>query len=205
MPRLTAAAAALGHRRSRLAGPPARSCRGDGWGRRDAGPLALLMMNDGLGHGPDAAAAADAALASFQQSALVSPAALLEEAHGRMRATRGAASALVALDISAASLTFSGAGNICGRLISGVDDRSLMSQHGTLGVQIRRLQDIVYDWPEHAILVLHSDGIATRWTLDGAPGLLQCDPAVIAGWIIRDHSRGRDDATVVVVRRTRPR
>ena len=76
-----------------------------------------------------------------------------------------------------------------------------MSQHGTLGVQIRRLQDVAYDWPEHAILAMHSDGIVTRWTLDDAPGLLQCDPAVIAGWILRDHSRGRDDATIVVVKR----
>jgi hypothetical protein len=77
----------------------------------------------------------------------------------------------------------------------------LLSQHGTLGLQIRKLQDVVYDWPPHAVLILHSDGIVTRWSLDDTPGLLQADPAVIAGWVLRDHLRGRDDATVVVVRR----
>ena len=76
-----------------------------------------------------------------------------------------------------------------------------MSQPGTLGLQMRRVQDVVHDWPEHAILVLYSDGIVSRWSLADAAGLLQCEPMVIAGWIMRDHCRGRDDATVVVVRR----
>ncbi|RZJ13616.1 MAG: hypothetical protein EOP39_00600 [Rubrivivax sp.] len=180
---------------------PGEQVSGDGWGVREAASSMLLMVADGLGHGPDAAAAADAALAAFQALAADSPAAVLEGAHGRMRATRGAAVAVAAFSSAHSKLSFAGAGNICARLISGVEDRSLLSQHGTLGVQIRRLQDISYEWPEHAILVMHSDGIVTRWTLNDAPGLLQCDAAVIAGWILRDHSRGRDDATVVVVKR----
>ena len=62
-------------------------------------------------------------------------------------------------------MVYAGAGNIAGRMISGVEDRSLMSQHGTLGVQIRKLQDVRYAWPDHSIVVLHSDGLATRWNL----------------------------------------
>jgi anti-sigma regulatory factor (Ser/Thr protein kinase) len=180
---------------------PGERVSGDGWGLRERASNTMLMVADGLGHGPDAAAAADAALAAFQALAAESPAAVLEAAHDRMRATRGAAVAIAAFSASHARLSFAGAGNICARLISGVQDRSLLSQHGTLGVQIRRLQDMAYEWPEHAVLVMHSDGIVTRWTLNDAPGLLQCDAAVIAGWILRDHSRGRDDATVVVVKR----
>jgi hypothetical protein len=86
-------------------------------------------------------------------------------------------------------------------VISGVEDRSLMSQHGTLGVQVRRLQDVSYVWPDHSIVVLHSDGLNTRWNLKEVGGLLQCDPAVIAGWLVRDHTRGHDDVTVVVLKR----
>ncbi len=96
---------------------------------------------------------------------------------------------------------FCGAGNIAGRLISGIGDRSLLSQHGTVGLQIRACRTSATSGREHAILVLHSDGIATRWNLADVGGLLQCDPVVIAGWLIRDQLRGRDDATVVVVRR----
>jgi len=80
-------------------------------------------------------------------------------------------------------------------------ERAVLRQQRAVGLQVRRLQDVVYDWPPHAVLVLHSDGIVSRWSLADTPGLLQADPAVIAGWIARDHLRGRDDATVVVVRR----
>ena len=43
------------------------------------------------------------------------------------------------------------------RLSPGIEDRPLMSQHGTLGIQIRRLQDVSHTGSRHAILVLHSD------------------------------------------------
>ena len=183
---------------------PGESVSGDAWALRRDGTQWSLALADGLGHGPDAATAADRLMALLGEAApglLASPAAFLDSAHEPLRSTRGCAAAMVALDEGGASLRFGGAGNVIGRLISGVADRSLLSQHGTLGLQVRRLQDVVYDWPPHAVLVLHSDGIVSRWSLADTPGLLQADPAVIAGWIARDHLRGRDDATVVVVRR----
>lgn len=188
---------------------PGETVSGDAWAlRRDRDrdqdqDRWSLAVADGLGHGVDAAAAADklmALLARAEPGHLASPAAFLERSHDSLRSTRGAASAALSLTPDG-PLRFAGAGNISGRLISGVSDRTLLSQHGTLGLQIRRLQDVVYDWPPHAVLVLHSDGIVSRWSLEETPGLLQADPAVIAGWILRDHLRGKDDATVVVVRR----
>jgi anti-sigma regulatory factor (Ser/Thr protein kinase) len=180
---------------------PGERVSGDSWGLRLKNGRTELLVADGLGHGPDAAAAADLALDLFQRAAAAAPAAVLEGAHDTLRSTRGAAVAIVAIEPGLDRLVFAGAGNIAGRLITGVSDRGLMSQPGTLGVQIRRLQDTVHDWPEHAILVLYSDGIVSRWSLADAAGLLACEPMVIAGWIMRDHCRGRDDATVVVVRR----
>jgi len=183
-----------------LAAPGETVC-GDAWSFRADGDNASVMVADGLGHGPVAAEAADAALAIFAARPADSPARMLTLAHDALRSTRGAAVAVAALDAGAGTLLFCGAGNIAGRLISGIGDRSLLSQHGTVGLQIRHLQDMPYEWGEHAILVLHSDGLATRWTLADVGGLLQCHPVVIAGWLIRDQVRGRDDATVVVVRR----
>ncbi|MBO9687832.1 MAG: SpoIIE family protein phosphatase [Mitsuaria chitosanitabida] len=187
-----------------LAAPGETIC-GDGWGLRREGARWIVGLADGLGHGAAAAEASDRFVALLlgeaTDRALASPAAFLEDAHERMRATRGAAGAALALEEGQSSLRFAGAGNIVGRLISGVSDRTLLSQHGTLGLQVRRLQDVVYDWPPHAVLVLHSDGIVSRWSLEDTPGLIQAAPAVIAAWVLRDHLRGRDDACVVVVRR----
>ena len=179
---------------------PGETISGDAWDIRIEDGRAVVIVADGLGHGPDAAVAAAEALKAFA-TARGSPAAMLERAHPLMRGTRGAAVAVAALDASAGGIVYAGAGNISGRMISGIEDRSLMSQLGTLGVQIRRLQDVNYAWPDHSIVVMHSDGLLTRWNLKDVGGLLQCDPAVIAGWLVREATRGHDDVTVVVLKR----
>jgi len=179
---------------------PGEAVSGDAWDIRIDGGKATVIVADGLGHGPVAAEAADAAMKVFA-TATGSPAAILERAHPLLRGTRGAAVSIVEADARAGTVVYAGAGNISGRLISGIEDRALMSQHGTLGVQIRRLQDVHYPWPDHSLLVLHSDGLATRWHLKEVGGLLQCDPAVVAGWLLRDYTRGHDDVTIVVLKR----
>jgi anti-sigma regulatory factor (Ser/Thr protein kinase) len=186
-----------------LAAPGETVC-GDAWCVRldNGGTRARLLMADGLGHGPDAALAADAAMAVLRSDRAggESPSAVLGAAHAALRGTRGAAAAMAVLDSAARTVVFAGAGNIAGRLLSGVEDRALLSQHGTVGLQMRTLADLVYPWPAHACLVLHSDGVTSRWQLGADAAVLQCDPGVIAAWLLRDHLRGRDDATVVVIR-----
>jgi anti-sigma regulatory factor (Ser/Thr protein kinase) len=179
---------------------PGETESGDAWGLKINEGKATVIVADGLGHGPSAAAASTTAIETFATST-GPPAAILERCHQALTSTRGAAVAIAELDAKAGKVTFGGAGNVIGRLISGVEDRSLVSQHGTVGMQIRQLRDVAVPWPEHALLVLHSDGIISRWSLADVGGLLQCDPSVIAAWIVRDHTRGGDDVTVVVVKR----
>lgn len=198
--RSVAPTAAFSHGAVSIAAPGETQC-GDAWSVVQQAGMAAIIVVDGLGHGPLAAEAAAAAVSVFDASPFNVPSQTLERAHGAMRATRGAAAAIVQLDLDREAVTFCGVGNISGRLVSGVEDRSLMSHHGTLGLEVRRMQDANYAWPGHAVVVLHSDGIVSRWDLRDAPGLLQCDPTVIAAWVLRDHVRGRDDACVVVVRR----
>lgn len=184
---------------------PGEVISGDAWDIRFEGDHACVIVADGLGHGPEAAAAAQVAMDAFRAADLGdgfgSPSTVLEQAHPLMRQTRGAAVSICALDLAANKVVAAGAGNVSGRVICGLSDRSLLSQHGTLGLRIRTLQDASYAWPEHALLVMHSDGLKTRWSLDQVSGLLRCDPAVIAAWLVRDHTRGLDDVLVVVVKR----
>jgi len=175
---------------------------GDAWSVvRDGRRLALLVA-DGLGHGPFAREAAVAAVDEFENASFQGPSEVLGRVHEQLRSTRGAAVAVAQLDRDSNEFAFAGAGNIAGRLISGVVDRSLVSQHGTAGIQIRSLRDVSYPWTEHALLVMHSDGLTTRWSIEESKHLLQRHPSVIAAWLIRDHARGRDDVTVVVLRRS---
>ena len=95
----------------------------------------------------------------------------------------------------------SGAGNIMGRVLSGIEDRTLLSQHGTAGVTIRSPDEMQVVWPEHALLVACSDGIETRWKPELLVPVLGRDPSIAAALLMRAHCRGRDDATVAVLRR----
>lgn len=184
---------------------PGETVSGDGWACIVAAGRAVVMMADGLGHGPQAAEASDLAIQMFAAHADSRPQDIVQSLHGALRSTRGAAVAVAELDAAGRCITFCGVGNIVGRLMSATQDKSMLSQHGTAGVQIRSPRDIGYDWPDHSLLILHSDGIATRWDLSRSPAIVQHSTAVIAAWILRDFSRGRDDATVVVVRAIRHR
>jgi anti-sigma regulatory factor (Ser/Thr protein kinase) len=182
---------------------PGETVCGDAWALREGDGTMSVILADGLGHGPHAAEAADKACDVFL-TVPGTPAQVLERAHLSLKATRGAAVSIAALDGGTDAVKFAGAGNVSGRVMSGVGEKNLMSQHGTVGLSMRKLVDVDQSWPDHALLVLHSDGIATRWSLGDAVGLLQCDPVLIAAWLIRDHCRGRDDATAVVIRRREP-
>ncbi|HYD98885.1 MAG TPA: ATP-binding SpoIIE family protein phosphatase [Alphaproteobacteria bacterium] len=182
-----------------IAMPGEEQC-GDGWffAHRERG--ALLMLADGLGHGPLAADAAHAAIAACRAHPERGATQLLDDIHHALRSTRGAAVAVAELDIAARRLVFAGLGNILGTICDGGGARRTVSHNGIAGHQMRRIQEFSYALDEGAVLVLQSDGLATSWNPAAHPGLWSRDPAVIAGVLYRDHCRGRDDATVVVVR-----
>ncbi|HEX6630104.1 MAG TPA: ATP-binding protein [Gemmatimonadaceae bacterium] len=180
---------------------------GDAWAVARHGGGTVVMVADGLGHGPDAAAAADAAVAVFRRRSQEAPAAILAHCHGALRATRGAAVAVAAVDWTARTVRFAGVGNIAASLVvpehGGERGRSFASMNGIVGQQMRTVNEYVQPWPAGACLVLHSDGLATRWRLDAYPGLVARHPALVAGVLWRDFTRGRDDVTVLVARESR--
>jgi anti-sigma regulatory factor (Ser/Thr protein kinase) len=164
------------------------------------GRLSVLLV-DGLGHGPEAAAAAHEAVAVFDQHPFEEPTALAKAIDARMRGTRGGAMALAHVDSDKRSLRYVGIGNISGSLrdSSGAPGRGLFSHHGIVGVQLRKVQEFEYPLPARGFLIMHSDGLRARWSFDNYPGLLRRHPGVVAGTLYRDFSRGRDDVTVAVI------
>ncbi len=173
---------------------------GDAWAVR-YGPLSTrFLLVDGLGHGPDAAAASALAVALFEQNAQRPLEPLLQLIHAGLRGTRGAAVALAEWVAATGLVHFVGVGNLSGRLLDGGRNRHMLSHNGTAGVEARKIQVYPYPWPAGGLMVLHSDGLAAHWSLAAYPGLADRDPALIAGMLYRDHQRPRDDSTVVVAR-----
>jgi len=179
---------------------PGELVSGDTWAVSRSAGKALVLLADGLGHGPAAHEAASAAAAAFHRHATESPVQVLQHIHAALRPTRGAAVGVAEVDTAHRTVRFAGLGNIAGTIIDNGATRSMVSHHGTAGHDARRFDEFSYPWSAGAQLVLHSDGLITHWTLDAHPGLLAKHPALAAAVLYRDFRRGRDDTTVVVVR-----
>ena len=120
--------------------------------------------------------------------------------HGALAATRGAAGAVARIVPAKKHGSFAGVGNIACRVETSGERRQLVSHSGTLGHVMRRVQEFEFDFPAGALLILQSDGLTTRWSGEDYPGLLAKHAGLIAGVLYRDHNRGTDDVTVVVLK-----
>jgi anti-sigma regulatory factor (Ser/Thr protein kinase) len=176
---------------------------GDAWESVcDAGGITLVMA-DGLGHGPEAAHAAGAAVETLRRNPDERPVQLLDRMHARLRSTRGAAIGILRHDAGSDSLGFAGVGNIAACICEGSERRMMVSHNGIVGHKIHRSEEYRYPWPPQALLVAHSDGIESHWDVAAFPGLGVSHPSLIAAMLYRQHSRKRDDVVVVVARQRR--
>jgi hypothetical protein len=178
---------------------PKETACGDAWRAARSERTISLLVVDGLGHGPLAAEAAEVVAALFEKNPHDAPRAHIEAAHAGLSGTRGAAMAVARIDPQAGKLTNAGEGNISGSLLENGASRGLVSHNGIVGHQVRKVQEFEYIWQAQSMLIMHSDGLQTRWSLGKHFGLALRHPAVIAGVLYRDFKRGNDDATVLVV------
>jgi anti-sigma regulatory factor (Ser/Thr protein kinase) len=208
---------------------PGEEVCGDGWQAQSDQSGFTIAVADGLGHGAEAHVAATAALEVLRRRAGLMPGALMELSHAALRPTRGAALALARFDLVRSTVSFCGTGNISAvaygtgkpnhgaaghgasasagntadEADAAIDARSsyqIVSRNGIVGHTMRGTQEFELAWRNNGVLILHSDGVGTRWDLDAWPGLAQQSAVVIAAVLYRDFSRRRDDATVVVVK-----
>lgn len=173
---------------------------GDAWSVSQGSGRVVVFVVDGLGHGPDAAAASRAALEAVQKNLHRDAPNLMEAVHGALRPTRGAAAAVALLQPESELCLFCGIGNIAASIRSAGKSRSMVSHNGILGHQVRKMQEFQYPFPKGALLIMHSDGIATHWDLAAYPGIEARHPALVSAALFRDHSRPRDDLTVLALR-----
>jgi anti-sigma regulatory factor (Ser/Thr protein kinase) len=172
---------------------------GDAWRIVVGRQRVSVLLVDGLGHGPEAAATAAIAAEMFRRVASEAPEAALLALSEAMRGSRGAALSVAVIDQAARVTRFSGVGNVDGRVIALAGTEHLTPQNGIVGHTMPAARCVNVFWPVGARLVMHSDGITTRWRLDAYPGLIAAHPALVAGVIYRDFGRERDDCTVLVL------
>jgi anti-sigma regulatory factor (Ser/Thr protein kinase)/serine/threonine protein phosphatase PrpC len=173
---------------------------GDAYAVREVDGRRQILLCDGLGHGPLAASAAQAVINEFAAAPARGPKDVMDHIHQRTRHTRGTVAGIAELDAAGAVVRFAGIGNISAVIVAGDQRRTFVSLPGVLGQQRRESREFEYPMPDDGLVILHSDGLTDRWSLDAYPGLRDHTPLVIAATLLRDAARRRDDAAVLVAR-----
>jgi negative regulator of sigma-B (phosphoserine phosphatase) len=160
--------------------------------RESAVGHAMLAVVDGLGHGPDAAAASRKAidalnLMSFDIGVLDA----MQELHSELRGTRGAAATLCI--IKDFKLEICAVGNVSLMCVNCTVP--LVLSAGVLGHQVARFRVAGCLLPRQARLALLSDGVSVRFRLEDYKHL---EPHAACQEIVARYRRKEDDATVLV-------
>lgn len=181
---------------------PGEVSSGDGFFvRRERGRTVGAVV-DGLGHGALASSERERALevmSALEES--LSPGDHLRAIHGETTRSGGLAASVVAIEPERERLVFAGVGNVSGRVLyPDGESASLVTLGGILGRAPFHVKEMERPWRPGAVVVLHSDGITTRWQPKDYRWSARRDPAVLAGVLMRDYRRPRDDASVLVLR-----
>jgi phosphoserine phosphatase RsbX len=167
------------------------------------GAGALIGVLDGLGHGSDAADAADCGVGILADARDEPLDVLFQSCHRGLSSTRGAAITLARIDFHNDTVSWIGVGNVAADLVAkhpgGVEVRSSARLAG--GIVGYRMPDVLVpqDVPIRPgdLLVFVSDGIIEGHLNDidfAAPAL------VIAEQILDSHAKDNDDALVLAAR-----
>ena len=171
---------------------------GDAFAAVRAGDVLTGVLCDGLGHGSRAAEAADEAVRAVLEQPGSEPGDLVRLVHQRLSGTRGGAVAVV--QVTGSAVRFAGLGNVAAWIIAAGHRSGLVSVPGIAGHQARSIRTFDYQLPAGAAIVLHSDGLTSRWDIQALPGLESRDPLVIAAVLLAEAGVHRDDAGILVLK-----
>jgi hypothetical protein len=183
---------AIGHAGRPL---PGETESGDQWTVVTDGPRHLAVLADGLGHGPAAALAARAAVSFFAARPWEPLEPLVWGCHRALTHTRGAALSLLRIDEQAGEASFLGVGNVELAAVT-VDPVRPVPVPGVVGGRLRKVWEVRIGLRAGDLLVLHTDGISSRFDPRELRGL---DAGVAARRLLAGHAKDHDDAACIVV------
>jgi hypothetical protein len=162
----------------------------------------LVAVVDGLGHGEEAARAAEAAIATLRTYAREPILHLLERCHHGLRDTRGAVLTVASFNASDGMMTWVGVGSVEGVLLRAGDGvtparEEVVLYGGVVGLLLPPLRGFATRVAPGDRLVLATDGVRSGV----ADGLRREEsPQALADHILAHGAKGTDDALVLVAR-----
>jgi serine phosphatase RsbU (regulator of sigma subunit) len=175
---------------------------GDAYVVRSAADGYVLAVADGLGHGPEATLAANAAIAAATHPGEDSPSVLLRRSHEACSYTRGVVMTVVHVDTRRNEVCWAGVGNVEAVLVrnrlSGQSRReTAMLPGGVVGVALPPLKEQTYEIEPGDVLALATDGIRGEFVSEL---MTLAAPSSMTARIIDRHRLKADDALVLIAR-----
>jgi serine/threonine protein phosphatase PrpC len=169
---------------------------------KKVGKGTLVAVVDGLGHGQEAASAAQAAVTALDRYSKEPLPELVKRCHTAMMGLRGVVLGVAYFDPQANTMTWLGVGNVGGVLMrkdqtSRPARVSLVPMAGFIGSELHNATARAVPLTAGDIVVLYSDGIKDGFA---ESLVLSHTPQEIADYIIHRHIKGTDDALALVVR-----
>jgi negative regulator of sigma-B (phosphoserine phosphatase) len=160
----------------------------------------LACVIDGLGHGPEAADAAELCADVVRANAEAGARDLMAACHEALLTTRGAVMTAAWFDLERSQLSWAGVGNVDARLVrAGPEQREDVALvfGGVLGYRMPQVRAATMALERGDVLVMITDGIDAAIS----PALASGGAAqALADRILASHGKGTDDALAVVVR-----
>jgi len=156
-----------------------------------------LCIADGLGHGPEAEAAARAAVEYVGFHISESIPSLFLGCDIALQLTRGAAVGLIVIDKINKTLTYAGIGNTRAFVVNNGIDRFL-SNYGIVGGGFRKLTPETIPLPENYFVIMYTDGIEEIFDFNKYSISLKQDIQLLSQQILNDWGRDWDDAAIMI-------
>ncbi len=184
-----------------LAGSP---CCGDaaaGWS--DAGRV-LLAIADGLGHGPEAAAAAIAAITYVGEHRHEPLSSIFSGCNEAIRSTRGVALGLALVDLRSSVVTYAGVGNTRAIILGERENLRPTSVSGVVGSGYRRLRTETFAVAARDVVVLWTDGLPEHIAFGSPRSPRPLDLVAYAGALMEKWWGAKDDGGILVYQASAP-
>jgi hypothetical protein len=164
----------------------------------EGGVLAAVI--DGLGHGPEAGAAARLAADALAAAPGEPVLRLVERCHAALRGSRGAVISIAAFDVRTDHLTWTAVGNVEVALYRAGQAQAretLVPRSGVVGYQLPPLREATLPIAAGDVLVFATDGIGHAFVLELPERASAQD---YARHLLDRYAKRDDDALVLVVR-----
>jgi len=177
---------------------PGETVSGDDIWTRRFKTFDLMAVMDGLGHGQGAHVASQRCLSILEDSGHVPLESLTSRCHRGLQKTRGAAMSIARIQHDPVRLEHVSIGNVDTRVYNTHEPVRPYCYNGTLGMIMKNNKPAGYPLGHGAIVVMASDGIKTRFSVDEQN--FRMEPAAIARSVFSTYQRGTDDASVLVAK-----